>query len=69
MGPGTPTADVSTLPLLAIWMYALISGLPVSVVRAALMGTIHLAALGLGRPRSASPPLENSALIITVLDP
>ncbi|HEU0020947.1 MAG TPA: DNA internalization-related competence protein ComEC/Rec2 [Dehalococcoidia bacterium] len=57
------------LPGLAIWMYALISGLPVSVMRAALMGSIYLAALGLGRPQSALPPLAISAMIITTLDP
>lgn len=57
------------LPLAAIWAYALISGLPVSVVRAALMGTIYLAALGLGRPQSVLPPLAISALIITAFDP
>jgi competence protein ComEC len=57
------------LPLAAIWMYALISGLPVSVVRAALMGSIYLAALGLGRPQSALPPLAISAIVITAFDP
>ncbi|MDA0733840.1 MAG: DNA internalization-related competence protein ComEC/Rec2 [Chloroflexi bacterium] len=57
------------LPFLGIWMYALLSGLPISVVRAALMGTVYLAVLGLGRPRSALPPLAISALIITALDP
>jgi competence protein ComEC len=57
------------LPACAIWMYALISGLPVSVVRAALMGSIYLAALGLGRPQSALPPLAISAMVITAFDP
>ena len=38
-------------PLAAIWFYALISGLSPSVARAAIMGSIFLAALALGRPR------------------
>ncbi|MFQ6030909.1 MAG: ComEC/Rec2 family competence protein, partial [Dehalococcoidia bacterium] len=41
------------LALASIWLYALISGLPNSVVRAAVMGSVYLAALALGRPRSA----------------
>jgi competence protein ComEC len=57
------------LSLSAMWLYALISGLPVSVVRAAVMGSIYLAALGLGRPQSALPPLAISAIVITAFDP
>jgi competence protein ComEC len=41
------------LPLFAIWAYALVSGLPVSVVRAAIMGSAYLLALFVGRPQSA----------------
>ena len=37
------------LPLAFIWAYALISGSPVSVMRAAAMGSVFLAALALGR--------------------
>ena len=37
------------LPFVFIWSYALISGSPVSVIRAAAMGSVFLAALALGR--------------------
>lgn len=36
------------VPLAVIWMYAATSGFPISVVRAAIMGTTVLAAAGLG---------------------
>jgi len=57
------------LPLGSIWFYALISGMPPSVVRAAVMGTLYLAALGLGRPRTMLPALAGSALLMTAWDP
>lgn len=57
------------LPLLAIWDYALISGLPVSVVRAAIMGSTYLLARFVGRPQSALAPLSFSAALITAFDP
>ncbi len=57
------------LPMAIIWAYALISGLPVSVVRAGIMGTLFLAAAALGRPYGALAPLSLAALIITALDP
>ena len=57
------------LPLAAIWIYALTSGLPVSALRAGLMGSLHLAATALGRPQNPLPPLALSAMIITAFDP
>ena len=57
------------LPIGIIWGYALISGLPVSVVRAGIMGTLFLAAAALGRPYGALAPLSLAALIITAMDP
>ncbi len=56
------------LPVAVIWAYALVSGLPVSVVRAGLMGTLFLAAMALGRPHGALTSLALSALIITAID-
>ena len=56
-------------PLLAIWGYALVSGWPVSVVRAAIMGSAYLLALFVGRPQSALPSLALSAALITAIDP
>ena len=57
------------VPLLAIWLYALLSGLPLSVVRAAVMGSVYLAALALGRPRSILPALALSAGVMAAIDP
>ncbi len=53
----------------AIWVYALIAGLPPSAERAAIMGTVYLAALGLGRSRNAIPPLALAAVVMTAVDP
>ena len=57
------------VPLAAIWLYALLSGLPPSVVRAAVMGTVYLAALALGRPRSILPALALTAGVMAGVDP
>ncbi|MCI0865132.1 MAG: DNA internalization-related competence protein ComEC/Rec2 [Chloroflexi bacterium] len=57
------------LALAAIWLYALISGLPISVVRAAVMGSVYLAALALGRPRSALPALALAAALMVGINP
>ena len=58
------------LALLIVWSYVVISGAPASVVRAALMGSVYLAALVLGRPReSLLPALAFSVLAMTTLDP
>ncbi len=57
------------IPLLLIWLYALISGLPLSVVRAAIMGSVVLAALALGRPRAVLPTLSLSAAVMVAVSP
>jgi competence protein ComEC len=57
------------LPLASIWFYALVSGLSVSMVRAAIMGSVYLAALAVGRPRSALPALAFSAAVMAAIDP
>ena len=57
------------LPLFVIWGYALISGLSTSVERAAIMGTIYLAAHAIGRPRSVFPALALAAGIMVGLQP
>ena len=56
-------------PLVLIWMYALLAAMPPSAVRAAIMGTVYLAALGLGRPRSALPALGAAAAVMVGVDP
>ena len=43
------------VPLVAVWVYAVLAGLSPSVVRASIMGTVYLAALALGRPKSILP--------------
>ena len=58
------------LTLAAIWFYVLLSGAPASVVRAALMGSVYLGALALGRPRDTLlPSLALSAVAMTALEP
>jgi competence protein ComEC len=57
------------LPLASIWFYALVSGLSVSVVRAAIMASVFLGALAVGRPRSALPALALSAAVMAAVDP
>ena len=57
------------LPLACIWFHALVSGLPVSVVRAAIMGSVFLAALAPGRPRSVLPSLALAAAVMAAVDP
>lgn len=56
-------------PLAAVWFYALISGLSPSVLRAAIMGSIFLGALALGRPRTILPSLAFGAALMTAVDP
>ena len=56
-------------PLTLLWLYALISGMSPSVTRAAIMGTVYLAALFLGRPRSVFPALAFAAAVMVALNP
>ena len=57
------------LPLVFIWAYALISGSPVSVIRAAAMGSVLLAAMALGRPRSTLLALALAAAVMAGVTP
>ena len=57
------------LPLAVIWLYALVSGMEPSVVRAAVMGSVYLAALALGRPQSVLPALAFSAALMVAAAP
>lgn len=57
------------LPLLAIWMYALISGASDSAIRAAIMGTVYIVAIAVGRPRSLIPALALAAALMAALEP
>ncbi len=57
------------VPLLALWGYAILSGMSPSVVRAAIMGTIYLVAVAAGRPRNVFPPLALAAGVMAGLNP
>lgn len=57
------------VPLLLIWGYAVLSGLSPSVVRAAIMGSVYLGALGLGRSRIVLPALALAAGIMAGIQP
>jgi competence protein ComEC len=57
------------LPLLTVWLYALLSGFSASVERASIMATAYLIALALGRQRSVLPSLALAAAAMAGLDP
>ena len=57
------------LPLGAIWVYALLSGFSPPVERAAIMGSVYLLALAIGRPRSSLPALALAAGVMAGLSP
>ena len=57
------------VPLILIWAYALLSGLSPSVLRAAIMGSVFLVALALGRPRSVLPALALAAGVMAGVNP
>lgn len=52
-----------------IWLYALAAGASPSALRAAVMGTVYLAALGMGRPSSVLPALALAAALMTAASP
>jgi competence protein ComEC len=56
-------------PLALMWLYALIAGMSPSVARAAIMGSVYLAALALGRPRSVLPALGLAAAVMVAVEP
>ena len=56
-------------PLAALWLYALLSGMAPPVVRAAIMGTLFLAARFSGRPGAGLPALSLAAAVMVGLDP
>ena len=55
--------------LVLVWGYALLTGLAPPVLRAAIMGSIFLWAMYLGRQRSALPALAAAAAAMVALDP
>jgi competence protein ComEC len=57
------------LALLAIWLYALVTGMNPPVVRGAVMGSMFLTAEYLGRQRSASTALAFAAAVMIGIEP
>ena len=56
-------------PFVLVWMYALLAGASPSVVRAAAMGSVFLAARLLGRPGTVMPALGLAAAVMVALSP
>jgi len=57
------------LAFLAIWLYALITGMRPPIVRGAVMGSMFLLAEYLGRQRSASTALAFAAAVMVGIEP
>ena len=57
------------LTLAVVWLYTLLSGLTPSVLRAAIMGSLFLAAELLGRQKNAGPALCLAAAIMVGFNP
>ena len=57
------------LALLAVWLYALLTGMRPPVIRGAIMGTVFLAAELLGRQRSAITALAFAAAVMVAINP
>ncbi len=55
--------------LIAIWLYALLSGISASIVRASIMTSVSLVALLLGRGSLIHISVPLSALLFTVINP
>ena len=56
-------------PFVLVWMYALLAGASPSVIRAAAMGSVFLAARLLGRPGTVMPALGLAAAVMVALSP
>ena len=57
------------VPLLLLWLYAALAGMSPSVTRAAIMASVYVAAMALGRPRAILPSLGLAAAAMVALDP
>ena len=56
-------------PLAAVWMYAALTGMSPSVQRAAIMGSVYLAGLYMGRQNSGMPALAAAGAVMVGLEP
>ena len=57
------------VPLVFVWAYALLTGFSPPVARAAIMATLYLWAIYLGRQRSGLTALSAAAAVMVVIDP
>ena len=57
------------LAMTAIWLYAILTGLHPPVIRGAIMASLFLTAILLGRQRSALPSLALAAVIMVGINP
>ena len=57
------------LPLVAIWLYALLTGMQPPVARSVVMGSLYLAALALGRPGASAAALGLAVALLLLIDP
>ncbi len=57
------------IPLLFVWVYALLTGFSPPVARAAIMASLYLWAVFLGRQRSGLTALSAAAALMVALDP
>ena len=67
LGRRRPTYLMAAMAV--IWLYVLAAGAPPSAVRAALLGTVYLAALATGRLPGALPALALAAALMTAHSP
>ena len=56
-------------PLLAIWLYGLLSGMSPSATRACIMGSVFLASLAFGRQRGSLAPIGVAAALMVAISP
>ena len=57
------------IPLLFVWVYAVLTGFSPPVVRAAIMASLYLWAIFLGRQRSGLTALSAAAALMVTIDP
>ena len=57
------------VPLFAVWGYAALTGLAPPVERAAIMATVFMCAVAIGRPRSHIPAILLAAAVMAGLEP
>ena len=67
LGRQRPTYIV--ICLVAVWLYALLTGMHCPAYRAAIMFSLFLVALWIGRPHSALPSIAFAAAVIVGTDP